>query len=102
MSAYMLNKICHLVGKDDDFRAALEADPDKALAPFDLTDEERRLLLAGEVGKLFELGVHPYLMGHLTRDETLGITVDAFSRRMIVAKDDRLPPLEPASYLKQP
>lgn len=99
MSTYMVNKVCQLVGHDDDFRAALDADPEKALAPFDLTEEERRLLIAGEVGKLFEQGAHPYLLGHLTRHETLGITVEAFSARMVTAKDDRLPPLEPADYL---
>ncbi len=99
MSAYMVNKVCQRVGHDDDFRAALDADPEAALAPFDLTDEERALLIAGEVGRLFELGAHPYLLGHLTRHETLGITVENFSRRMIAAKDERSPPLEPAGYL---
>lgn len=99
MSAYMLNKICHLVGKDDAFRAALDADPVKALGPFELTDEEREHLIAGRVDKLFELGAHPYLLGHLTRHETLGITVEAFSARMVTARDDRMPPLEAADYL---
>lgn len=99
MSAYMINKVCHRIGHDDAFRAALDADPVAALARFELTAEERGLLIAGEVGRLFELGAHPYLLGHLTRHETLGITVDAFSRRMVVAHDDRLPPLEPADYL---
>ncbi len=99
MSAYMVNKVCQRVGHDDDFRAALDADPEAALASFDLTDEERALLIAGEVGRLFELGAHPYLLGHLTRHETLGITVENFSRRMIAAKDERIPPLEPAGYL---
>ncbi len=99
MSTYMINKVCHLVGHDDTFRAALDADPAAALAPFDLTDEERRLLMAGEVGKLFEMGAHPYLLGHLTRHETMGVTVDDFSRRMVVARDDRIPPLEPADFL---
>lgn len=100
MSAYVINKVCHLVGQDEAFRNALDATPDAALAAFDLTEEERRLLLAGEVGRLFELGAHPYLLGHLTRHETLGITVEAFSTSMVRAKDDRLPPLEAADYLK--
>ena len=99
MSAYMINKVCHLVGKDDAFRTALDADPAAVLAAFDLTDEERRLLIAGEVGRLFELGAHPYLLGHLTRHETLGISVAAFGSRMVSAKDERLPPLEAADYL---
>ena len=101
MSAYMINKVCHLVGHDDAFRRAFDADPLTALRAFDLAEEERRLLLAGEVGRLFELGAHPYLLGHLTRHETLGITVEAFSARMIKARDDRLPPVEAADYLRR-
>src|SRR5262245_11837856 len=101
MSAYAVNKVCHRVGHDEAFRDALAADPIAALARYDLTEGERDLLLAGEVGQLFELGAHPYLLGHLTRHETFGITVEAFSARMIVATDDRLPPLEPADYLQQ-
>jgi predicted LPLAT superfamily acyltransferase len=99
MSAYMVNKVCHKVGHDDAFRVALDKDPEATLAAFDLTDEERGLLLAGEVGRLYEMGAHPYLLGHLTRHETLGITVQAFSDRMVKARDDRLPPLEAATYL---
>lgn len=100
MSAYMINKVCHLVGHDEAFRTALDADPAAALAAFELTEEERHLLLAGDVGRLFELGAHPYLLGHLTRHETLGITVEAFSASMVRAQDDRLPPLEAADYLQ--
>jgi len=100
MSIYAINKVCHRVGHDAAFRAALAADAVAALAEFELSEEERSLLLAGEVGQLFERGAHPYLLGHLTRHETLGVTVKAFSERMIAAKDDRLPPLEAADYLR--
>lgn len=100
MSAYMINKVCHRVGHDDAFRTALDADPRSALAAFDLTEVERGLLIAGEVGQLFELGAHPYLLGHLTRHETLGITVAAFAARMTRARDTRLPPIEAAGYLQ--
>ena len=100
MSAYMINKVCHLVGHDEAFRKSLDADPVAALAAFELSEEERCLLLAGDVGRLFERGAHPYLLGHLTRHETLGITVEAFSASMVRAKDDRLPPLEAADYMQ--
>ncbi len=39
--------------RDHAFRAAMKADPAKALAPLDLSDEERRALLAGDVGTLY-------------------------------------------------
>ncbi len=101
MSAYMINKVCHRVGHDEAFRKALDAAPLATLAAFDLTEEERRLLLDGDVGQLFELGAHPYLLGHLTRHETLGITVEAFAASMVRARDDRVPPLEAADYLRR-
>ncbi len=99
MSIYWVNKICHRIFHDDDFRQAIDADPEATLADFPLTDEERRLLLAGEVGRLYELGANSFLLGHLTRKNTLGVTVDLYSDRMRVARDDRLPPMEPADYL---
>lgn len=101
MSAYMINKLCHRVGHDEAFRAAIAADPVAAIAAYDLSAEERRALLAGEVGRLFELGAHGYLLGHLTRHDTFGITVQAYSDRMREAKDDRLPPLEAADYYRR-
>ena len=99
MSIFAVDKICHRLYHDAAFRASLERDPDGTLAPFALTEEERRLLLAGEVGKLYELGAHPFLLGHLTRHDTFGITVKLYSERMRAASDDRIAPLEPADYL---
>ena len=100
MSSFAVNKICRRVYQDAAFRAALDSAPQAALAPFGLTDEESRLLLAGEVGRLYELGAHPFLLAHLTRHATFGVTVDKFSDRMIAARDDRASPLEPAAYYR--
>ena len=100
MSIFAINKICRRLYQDDAFRKALEQDPQTMLAPFGLTAEEQRLLLAGEVGKLYELGAHPFLLAHLTRHDTFGITVKLYNERMRAAKDDRAAPLEPADYMK--
>ncbi len=99
MSIFAVNKLCRQIFNDSELRAAIATDPQAALADFDLTDEERRLLLAGEVGRLYELGAHSFLLGHLTREQTFGLTVAEYSARMRAAKDDRQPPLEPADYL---
>ena len=98
MAIFAIDKICRRVYQDAAFRAALEQDARAALAPFGLTDEEHRLLLTGEVGRLYELGAHPFLLAHLTRHATFGVTVETFSQRMIAARDDRIAPLEPAAY----
>ena len=101
MSIYAVNRICHRIFHDDAFRRDVDADPSKALADYDLTDEEMSLLRSGEVGRLYEMGAHSFLLGHLTRKDTLGITVEKYSERMQAARDDRLPPLGPADYMKR-
>jgi hypothetical protein len=98
MSTYAVNKLCRQIFHDETLHDAITADPDGVLDRYDLTVEERRLLKAGEVGTLFELGCHPFLLGHLTRKGTFGISVEDYSRRMRAARDDRIPPVGPAAY----
>ena len=99
MAIFAIDKICRSLYQDDAFRQALERDPEATLAPFALTAEEKHLLLAGEVGQLYERGAHPFLLAHLTRHATFGITVELYNARMRAAADDRIAPLEPAAYL---
>ena len=47
MSVFAVNHLCREVLRDHAFRAAMKADPAKALATLDLTDAERSALLAG-------------------------------------------------------
>ena len=72
MSIFAVNHLCREVLRDHAFRAAMKADPAKALAPLDLTDEERRALVAGDVGALYRMGVNGFLMGYLARYEVCG------------------------------
>ena len=72
MSVFTLNYLCREVLRDRAFRAAMKADPAKALAPLDLTDAERSALIAGDVGALFRMGVNGFLMGYLARFEVCG------------------------------
>ena len=82
MSIYAIHKIAHLVQKDPEFRERLRADAAAATAEFSLTDEERRLLLAGEVGKLERLGAHGYVLGALARHKVLGLDQPTYIERM--------------------
>jgi hypothetical protein len=89
MSVYAINEICYRALHDIPFREALKRDPAAAIAPLRLTDEERTALLAGDVARLYEWGVHPFLMGHLTRHELFGLTVETYSERIRAAHDPR-------------
>jgi Aromatic-ring-opening dioxygenase LigAB, LigA subunit len=86
MSIYAVNKLCREALRDVAFRAALKRDPDAAIAPLSLTDEERSALLNGDVAWLYEQGAHPFLLAYLTRWELFGLTVPLYSERIRTAR----------------
>jgi hypothetical protein len=89
MSVYQLNKLCHRLLRDLDFRSAMQKDPAAAAAPYDLSAAERKALLAGDVATMFEMGVHPFLLSFLTRYEIAGLTTPVYSERIRAARDPR-------------
>jgi hypothetical protein len=90
MSIFAVNHLCREVLRDHIFRAAMKSDPAKALAPLDLTDDERRALLAGDVGALYRMGVNAFLMGYLARFEVCGLNVEIYNQRMRAVKVDEI------------
>jgi hypothetical protein len=90
MSIFSVNHLCREVLRDHAFRAAMKADPAKALAPLDLTGEERTALLAGDVGKLYRMGANAFLMNYLPRYEVLGLTVANYNERMRAVQVDEI------------
>ncbi len=89
MSIYQVNKLCYRALHDKPFREALARDPEATLAALPLTNDERRALLAGDVGRLYEWGAHSFLLSHLTRWELFGRTVPIYNERMRAARDPR-------------
>ena len=90
MSIFAVNHLCRELLRDHAFRAAMKADPAKALAALDLTAEERRLLLAGDVGALYRMGVNAFLMNYLPRFEVCGLTQQSYNERMRAVKVDEI------------
>ena len=90
MSIFAVNYLCREVLRDHAFRAAMKSDPATALAALDLTDEERRALVAGDVGTLFRMGVNAFLMGYLARFEVCGLNVEIYNQRMRAVKVDEI------------
>ena len=88
MSIFAVNYLCREVLRDHAFRAAMKADPEKALAPLDLTADERHALIAGDVGALYRMGVSGFLMGYLARFEVCGLNVGNYNERMRAVKVD--------------
>ena len=82
MSVYAVNHLCREILRDHAFRAAMKADPAAAVIRYDLTEEERNALLAGDVAKLYRLGVNAFLMGYLPRFEVCGLTMPIYNERI--------------------
>jgi hypothetical protein len=82
MSIYFINEICYRTVGDKEFRQAFKADPEKAIADYDLTAAERKALLAGEVGTLAKMGAHTFLLGHLTRYGLVGLNDQLYNQRI--------------------
>jgi len=82
MSVYAVNYMCRELLRDHTFRAAMKADPAAALAPLNLTPEEREAVLAGDVAKLYRMGVNSFLMGYLCRFEVCGLTLPVYNERI--------------------
>ena len=84
MSVYAVDKVCRRVVREPEFAAALRSDPDAALrsASPPLTDEERELLLAGDVGRLGRMGANFFLLHQLGRFELFGLTLPGYAARI--------------------
>ncbi|MDP2409698.1 MAG: hypothetical protein Q8M26_05365 [Pseudolabrys sp.] len=82
MSVNALNRLCREVLRDHAFRAAMKDNPEAAIAAYDLTPEERRALLDGDVVTLHAMGVNDFLMGYLARFGSCGLSVLLFNERI--------------------
>ena len=83
VSAYAVNKLCRLALHDPGFRERLRTNPEQSVAEFPgLTADERQALLAGEVGQLYALGAHSFLLGYLPRLGLFGLTQSVYAERM--------------------
>ncbi|MCO6187599.1 hypothetical protein [Rhizobium sp. L1K21] len=62
MSRYMVNKVLWRYSREDDFRAAFDANPEAALKGFSLSADEHAALSARDQRAIFLLGAHPFLI----------------------------------------
>ena len=84
MSIYAVDKVCRRVVREPDFVEALRRDPAAALstATPPLSEEERSLLLAGDVGRLGRMGANFFLLHQLGRFELFGLTLPEYAARI--------------------
>ena len=82
MSVYQVNKLLYLTDNDPEFRKRMLADPHAVLSEFRLSSAERDALTSGAVGKLYQMGVHTFLLNHLYRYELFGVNRDNYLERI--------------------
>ncbi len=82
MSVYQVNKLLYLTDNDLAFRKRMMEEPEKVIDEFGLTQEERDALTSGSVGKLYQMGVHTFLLNHLYRYELFGVNRDNYLTRI--------------------
>ena len=82
MSVYQVNKLLYRTDNDAAFRKLLKENPEAAIKDFSLSREEQDALTSGAVGKLYQMGVHTFLLNHLSRYELFGVNRDNYLERI--------------------
>ena len=82
MSVYQVNKLLYLTDNNAAFRERIKTEPEAVLNEFRLTNEERDALTSGAVGKLYQMGVHTFLLNHMHRWELFGVNRDNYLDRI--------------------
>ncbi len=82
MNIYLIHSLCRRVLHDKEFRRFILEDPEAAVSSMGFNDEERAVLLAGDVGRLNREGASGFLLLILSRFEIFGLKLSIFNRRM--------------------
>ena len=64
MSLYQVQKFLYNLNRDDGVKAQFEESATAALADYDLTEEERKALVSGDVDLLYVIGVNGQILMH--------------------------------------
>ena len=73
MSVYLINKILYLTDNDAEFRRRMREDAEATVKSFPLTGEEIEALVTGDIGTLYQMGVHTFFLNHISRYELFGV-----------------------------
>lgn len=82
MSIYIINKILYMTDNDPTFRERMKTDPEATVREFKLSPDEYEALTAGDVGRLYQMGVHTFLLNHLQRYKLFGVTTENYLARI--------------------
>ena len=64
MSLYYVQKLLYQLNRDTHVRTRFDADTESLLREYELTEEERRAIIDGDIGLLYVMGVNGQLLMH--------------------------------------
>jgi hypothetical protein len=84
MSIYAVNKLCRRLVHEPELRARLQSDPESTLRAVQppLSEEEIKLVMAGDVGRLGRMGANFFLLHMLGRFGLFGLDLQEHGRRV--------------------
>ena len=82
MSVYAINKLFYMLENDASIRERMKTNPSDAISDFSLTQAEREALTSGDVGALFQMGVHAFLLNGLSRHQLFGVSPENYFPRI--------------------
>ena len=85
-----MQKFLFDINREHALQQQYRADAPGVLDRYALSEEERRALVAGDVGALYRMGVNGFLMGYLARYEVCGLNVEVYNQRMRAVKVDEI------------
>ena len=83
MTLYHLSKLIYRLYVEGELRKRFREDPGAILDRFDLTEEEKRIVIEKDYVALYGLGVHPMLVAHY-------VSVTGGERSLTICVDHRL------------
>ncbi len=82
MSIYLLNKILYLTDNDAEFRKRMRENAEEVVRGYPLAGDELEALITGDVGRLYQMGVHTFFLNHLSRYELFGVNRENYLDRI--------------------
>src|SRR6201981_1657883 len=80
MSLYQLQKFLYDLNRDPRMQRTYRAEPDTLLSQYELTNDERAALQAGDIGLIYVLGANGQLLMHFAA--FLGLSWPAYIQAM--------------------
>ena len=78
MSLYAIHKFFYELELDEQLASRARTDLESVLEEYAVSDSEKAALLTGDVGGLYRMGVHTFLLNSMSRHGLGGVTKESY------------------------